>query len=206
MLAKSSQDFPALINEVQELERTFNASHKEKSSINFYGQPDPYWKNILRQESYRDFSWREVLGDKLLLLVFLLLVPVVNLSGMVASRVRKQIEEIGIRRVLGASKRILLSQLLYQNFFLTFLGGVLGLLLSYLIVFLSRNWLFDLFALWAVPLPMDMNVVFIPSMLINPVVFIIAFLACLILNTLSALFPAWKSLRRNIIDSLYIKR
>ena len=205
MLAKSSKDFPAISKEVAEKERTLNATEKEYN-LHLHGQPDPYWESIFRYHSNQDIDWKELIKSNLLLLALLLLVPIINLSGMIASRVGKQVEEMGIRKVFGASKRALLSQLLYENLFLTFCGGLLGLLFSYLMVFLCRNWFSDLFVEWVSPLPEGVNVALTPSMLINPTVFLLTFLVCLILNTLSTLLPAWKSLQRNIVDSLSINK
>ena len=45
---------------------------------------------------------------------------------------------MGIRKAFGASKASLLMQVFWENLFLTGLGGLLGLLLSYLIVYCGR--------------------------------------------------------------------
>ena len=62
-------------------------------------------------------------------------VPALNLAGMIASRMKRQFSEMGIRKAFGASKASLLMQVFWENLFLTGLGGLLGLLLSYLIVY-----------------------------------------------------------------------
>ena len=45
-----------------------------------------------------------------------------------------------------------------------------------------------------------------PSMLFSPVLFLAAFLFCLLLNLASALIPAWRALRVPIVQTLYEKK
>ena len=62
---------------------------------------------------------------------------------------------------------------------------------------------FDRYA-WLVPEGTDVYVS--GEMLFAPSVFLITLVFCLVLNTLSALLPAWLSLRNPIVHSLYEKR
>lgn len=50
------------------------------------------------------------------------------------------------------------------------------------------------------------DITFVPSMLFSPRIFICAFLFCVILNLASALVPAWKALRKPVVESLNQKR
>ena len=71
----------------------------------------------------------------------LLLIPSINLTGMTASRMKKRMEELGIRKAFGAQNRTLLLQILYENLLLTLLGGLIGLLISYGLIFMLKGWL-----------------------------------------------------------------
>ena len=50
------------------------------------------------------------------------------------------------------------------------------------------------------------DILFTPSMLFSPRVFACAFLFCVVLNLASALIPAWKALRKPIVESLNQKK
>jgi putative ABC transport system permease protein len=44
------------------------------------------------------------------------------------------------------------------------------------------------------------------EMMFSPTIFVSAFLVCVVLNILSALIPAWLSLRKPIVESMNEKR
>lgn len=62
-------------------------------------------------------SWK-VAGHLILMLLVLLIVPSLNLSGLIASRMESRLSEMGVRKAFGASRSILLSQVMWENFFL----------------------------------------------------------------------------------------
>lgn len=98
-----------------------------------------------------------------------------------------------------------MRQIFTENLLFTLLGGVFGLLLSYLLIYLSRNWIISLGSSFVTALPGNEEVVFTPSMLINWSVLGMALLVCFILNLLSAMIPAWRAAHRPIVDSINVK-
>jgi len=106
--------------------------------------------------------------------------------------------EIGVRKAFGANRKELLGQILYENFVLTILGGIIGLVFSYISIFFMRGWLlnnpWDGFLIGTTSFTMEM--------LFQPLVFLYALIFCLLLNLLSAGIPAWKASRTNIINAL----
>ncbi|MCS2660287.1 ABC transporter permease [Bacteroides fragilis] len=140
------------------------------------------------------------------ILLALLFVPALNLAGMIASRMKRQLSELGIRKAFGASKTSLLLQVFWENLFLTGIGGLFGLLLSYLIVYCGRNWLPDLLSFSVDVMPEGVDSFLTPGMLLNPVVIGITFMVSLVLNVLSALIPALHALKKDIVYSLNEKR
>ena len=125
------------------------------------------------------------------LLLFLLLVPALNLMGVTQSAVQKRRQELAVRKAFGATYGVLIRQLLYENGVISLLGGLIGLLLSFLLLSACRNFL----------LP-EADTVLQGDMLFRPEVFLAALLFCLLLNLLSAGIPALRIARQPIVDSL----
>ena len=142
---------------------------------------------------------KEAVRQYILTLLVLLLVPAVNVSGLTLSRMRKRISEIGVRKAFGAPRRELMMQVLSENMLYSLFGGILGLVLSYVAAFLLGGMLFSVdFVSNGVE---DLQTMCI-DLLFDPVVFLLAFLACFLLNLLSAAIPAWKVTRTNIVDAI----
>jgi putative ABC transport system permease protein len=128
-----------------------------------------------------------------MIFLVLLLVPAVSLSGMADSRMERRMEEIGVRRAFGARVVSLMRQILFENLVFTLLGGVVGLLFSYLLVLTSKGWLVNIGQSFVSLPPEGTETIFTPSMLLNLPVFAIALVVCFLLNLFSALLPAWRS-------------
>jgi putative ABC transport system permease protein len=92
----------------------------------------------------------------------------------------------------------LLGQILYENFVLTILGGMVGLLFSYISVILMKGWLLN--NLMDGYLAGSSSLAF--DMLLQPSVFLYALLFCMLLNMLSAGIPAWRASGTNIVNAL----
>ena len=129
----------------------------------------------------------------------LLLVPALNLSGLISGNIRRRANEIGIRKSFGAARTRLLGELVTENFILTLAGSIIGLGLAWVLVYCFRDWVFTISDSY-VAMYSDTSVHF--DMLFSPVLFLIALGAALLLNTVSSLVPAWHSLRRPIVESL----
>ena len=83
------------------------------------------------------------------------------------------------------------SQVLYENGVITLVGGVIGLLLSFLLLPLCRSFLLE-----------KADTVLQSDMLFKPGLFLVALLFCLLLNLLSAGIPALRIARQQIAASL----
>ena len=200
ILAKSPNDFDAIRTEAEDLCRKYNTSTTQYDLI-LNDQPDTIFRAYLRSgESFNVPDYTLLYIQITLIILILLLVPSINLTGMTASRMKKRMEELGIRKAFGAMNRTLLMQVLYENLLLTLLGGLTGLLLSYGLVSLLKGWLLGRYN-WdgsSLTASIDLS----PGMFLNPAIFGYAFAFCLILNLLSALVPAWRALRKPVVDAL----
>ena len=120
-------------------------------------------------------------------------------TGLTLSRMRKRISEIGVRKAFGAPRRELMMQVLSENMLYSLFGGILGLVLSYVAAFLLGGMLFSVdFVSNGVE---DLRTMCV-DLLFDPTVFLLAFLACFLLNLLSAAIPAWRVTRTNIVDAI----
>lgn len=187
-------------NNVRRYSQTLN-----KFKFSILGQPDFHWQSIFRQWSNSKPDYGMILFRYGMIFLILLLIPSVSLSGMTESRMERRLAEMGVRRAFGAPVGSLMKQIISENFIFTLLGGFFGLLVSYLLLFLTRDWIMQIGAELTSSLPEGVDVVFTPSMLFNYQVFGISLLVCFLLNIFSALIPAWKASHRQIIYSLNAK-
>lgn len=202
--ARSMAGLDSIRMAVGELVRKYNLSQKEYF-VDVYNQPDIHWKSIFRTGN-KEVDWIEVLRLYGGILFALLLVPALNLSGMISSRMNGRLSEMGVRKAFGANRRTLLRQVVGENLILTCLGGAGGLILAWLGMVVFRNWLFSLFSSWPEAVPDGVEVVVSAEMMFSPLIFLLAFGICIVLNLLSALIPAWRALRKNIVYSLNEKK
>ena len=206
-LVKDGAQADALRAEIGDLTRRLNLQNKDQWQLELWKQPTSHWLSVFQSyPSDASFSPWKTAGYLIVVVLVLLLVPALNLSGLIASRMESRLPEMGVRKSFGAGRSVLLSQVMWENFFLTLAGGLLGLILAWITVYLGREWIFVLLDQWPEAVPQGVDAYVSGEMLFAPAVFVIAFLLCLLLNLLSALLPAWMSLRKPIVYSLYEKR
>ena len=206
-LVRDEAQADALRAEIKDLTRRVNLQYKDQWQMELWKQPTSHWLSVFQSyPSDAGFNPWKTAGYLIVVVLVLLLVPALNLSGLIASRMESRLAEMGVRKSFGAGRNILLSQVMWENFFLTLAGGLLGLVLAWIVVYLGREWIFTLLDRWSEAVPQGVDAYVSGEMLFAPAVFLIAFLLCLVLNLLSALLPAWLSLRKPIVYSLYEKR
>lgn len=172
----------------------------------FFGQPDEYWMSTFRSggiDEY-DYSVWSLMKNYFYILLALLFIPALNLSGMISNRMDSRMSELGIRRAYGANNHEIVGQVLSENLLLTFVGALVGLLLSYIIVWTTSDWILHLFDGFVTGGGKEVKVTF--EMLFNPIVFVFALMFCVVLNFVSALIPTLWALRHSIIESIHSKR
>ena len=143
LLADNASDFKSIRNEVNDNVQRYN-SQATDWKVDLIGQPDIKSKEAKRVTSNEEPNMTKVWIQNTLIFLLLLLVPAINLSGMNSTRMERRLGEMGVRKAFGASRSILIKQVLIENLLLTGLGGLAGLLLSYLIIFFTRIWILDI--------------------------------------------------------------
>lgn len=205
ILADSKSSINSIRQEVAENVRRYN---QELQSVIFdiFGQPYSQWQNALSEQRMETQDFNRLVLQYALIFFALLLIPAVSLSGMTHSRMERRMAEMGIRRAFGACSGGLMVQIIAENLLFTLLGGIVGLTVSCMLVLLSRDWIMKIVGSSFTMLPMNTEMTFPPSMMLNLPVLFITLAICFLLNLMSSLVPAWNNARREIVYSLNQKQ
>lgn len=202
ILLPSAADAAGVKAQVDDYVRKFNALPHDDYHLVMHGQPYLYWKTLFRTNDMDDLDFFTVVRQMGLWLLMLLLVPALNLSGMISSRMERRLPEMGVRKAFGATGNRLFSQVVWENLLLTCLGGVIGLILSFSMVAFTKDWLLTMLDGGTKPLPDSVQMSITMDMLFNPTLFVITFAVCVVLNLFSALIPTCIALKKDIVYSL----
>jgi putative ABC transport system permease protein len=115
-----------------------------------------------------------------------LLMPTLNLVNINISRIMDRYSEIGVRKAFGASSRTLVYQFIVENLILTFIGGAVGVGLSFITIQIINSRDF-------------MDTV---HLVVNFHVLFFAVFASLVFGLLSGVYPAWRMSRMNVVTAL----
>ena len=199
LLKKKGTDNEAIKSQVEARYDAINKQlEKDHRGIVYHGQPydmeelaSPHGSNTTPDvKARRPYLWT-IYG-------ILLLIPAINLSGMSRSRLSRRVSEIGVRRAFGATRVSIINQLLGENFLITLLGGVIGLLLCVVFIFFLADMFIDLEKY------VGTNISAKPtfSMLFTWKAFGFAVLFCALLNLLSTGLPVWKASSINPAEAI----
>lgn len=196
-------DDPDGVNaEIDEYCRRYKTAHDGRG-LYFPRQPRSAVSRAFNPVNRDDFDLMSVVRLNFLILLTLLIVPALNLSGMIAGRMDARNEELSVRKSFGATSRRLLSQVLWENMFLTLAGGIIGLGLTYLTLYAASDFIVaSIGAAGQMPMNSMVEMRLTPDMMFAPAVFAGALLICVVLNLMSALIPAWHALRQPIVKSM----
>lgn len=107
---------------VDEYVHKFNLQPHDGYRLVLHGQPYMYWKSMFYQNDMEELDYAKILREMGVWLLLLLLVPALNLSGMIASRMEWRLPEMGVRKAFGATRGRLFAQIIWENLLLTVLG------------------------------------------------------------------------------------
>ena len=189
ILAKDKEDFPEIRTEFVQLHKKYIDSFGGRYE---YVQLDrPYDQETSAHTRWANMgpNMKQVYTQNLIIFAILLIVPAINLSSMTHSRLRRQEEIIGVKRAFGATRANILISLFIENFIITLLAGVLGLVLAVVFSYISAGSLYG---------SSDFSVI----MVMQWKTFGFAILFCFILNIISAGLPSLLAARTNIVNAL----
>ncbi|MGB9465259.1 MAG: ABC transporter permease [Candidatus Acidiferrum sp.] len=137
-----------------------------------------------------DFGLRSALAILMIAVGFVLMIACANVTGLLLARAAGRRKELAIRISLGAGRLRIIRQLLTENMVIAFLGGGMGLLLTFWgIDFVRAHMDFNI-EISAVPLSLDRNVL------------LFALGVSLVCAVLCGLAPALNASRTDINTSL----
>lgn len=148
-------DYASIMSGFSSINKTFYIAANSEENIDFtLNRVLTYLSTVFPSDNnYRAFSQTQVLGvlETILGLLTSLLAGIASISLVVGGigimnimlvTVRERTKEIGIRKALGARQSQILAQFLIEAVLITTLGGLLGLLVSY-VGTLVISWITD---------------------------------------------------------------
>lgn len=196
ILAESAGDFPSIKQEVRARMNAFDSEIRQRGdSLVYHGQPYTQEEALYSFGSNQDSGAPEQRKTRWTLYCVLLLVPAINLSSMTQSRLHRRVPEIGVRRAFGCRRSAIIRDIIAENFVITLIGGVAGLILSFIFGYFFSNMIFT-------DIEVNREISLSLRLLIDWKLYGAAILFCFLLNLLSSGIPAWRASRINPVDAI----
>ncbi|MDL2244218.1 ABC transporter permease [Parabacteroides sp. OttesenSCG-928-J18] len=189
ILAHKQKDFNAIREELTRRTAQYNETKKD-FTVSFLDNPITRLDVAMGSHGFKKANTVDFLLSTGGILLFLILIPAFNLTGVAQSSVQQRHAEVGVRKAFGATGGKIIHQVIYENLITTLTGGVIGFFLSFLLLYLCRSFL------------LDSSPALNTSMLFKPFTFAVALLFVLLLNLLSAIIPAVRISRLSTVDAL----
>jgi putative ABC transport system permease protein len=185
LLAATEADVPRIQQEYEDMVKRVPMSNP-KEFDHIYSHADPFILAYLRTGNEKKSGLSYALTAISIFVLLVMLLPTLNLVNINVTRIMERSSEIGIRKAFGASSHTLTVQFIVENLILTLLGGVIGVILSFIVLQLINS------------------AQLIPNLTlsINFTVLFIALLTCLVFGLLSGVYPAWRMSRLNVVTAL----
>lgn len=199
ILAKSTDNFPEIKKEVKRRLNIFESRLKNNNQkIKYHGQPYNHEEYICLAGSNNDPNTTYPRNRRLIIYALLLVIPAINLSSMTHSRLRRRTSEIGVCRAFGCTRGRIMKDIIMENFIVTLIGGIIGLVLSMAFIYFYSNIIFS--SMFDSPDSATMYLT--PAMLLNVSTILWTLFFCLLLNIISCAFPAWRASRVNPVEAI----
>jgi putative ABC transport system permease protein len=191
--AESSGEFPLIRSEVQDMVAKLDAADTTKT-VFLSGPYTQLEKMMVGYGDPEEYSLGLNVFRYLLLALAFIMLPAINLMALNFARIRERGEEIAVRKSFGAASGVLRGQFLFENILMTLSGGLIGIILSYIVVALLGD-TFSLSVNFFSSVPLTFS--------FNYLVFVAALVSCLIFGLLSGFLPAVRLSRMK--PALYLK-
>ncbi|MGK2856890.1 MAG: ABC transporter permease [Thermoanaerobaculia bacterium] len=184
VLAKSRGDFPTLKATFQSRLAATPLPPADDQWTTMAASLDTPIEGIVNTFRLPSATWLK--GFFIVLGLLFMVLPAINLVNLNLSRIMERASEIGVRRAFGARRGTLVWQFLVENAMLTLLGGLLGLVVSILV-------LEGINATGIIPRS---------DLTLNVRIFVYGMLAAFAFALLSGVYPAWRMSRLQPVEAL----
>lgn len=206
MKTSSPDGLKALKDEINDIVRRINAADSEGWRLTIMNMPTTM-EHTFGNTGTDSSSFTETIRPHIIVLLILLIIPAINISGMIGGQMGRRMSELGLRRSFGANRQSLCAQVMFENLILTLAGGAIGLVVVWIVMACFQSQIFGLLSTQEyahtyllAPPRVTAEILFAPA------VFAGTLIICLVLNIISAYIPVRMALRRPIVSSLNQKR
>jgi putative ABC transport system permease protein len=188
LLATSPAAFPGIKSELEA--RLTSVEMPDREYDRFSAPAETYFEMVARRSYGRrgetrghpERLWAVMAGMALLFM----LLPAVNLINLNMSRIMERASEIGVRKAFGASSWALVGQFVVENVAVTLAGGLLGFVLSGVVLRLISA----------------AEIIPYADLRLNLRVFLYGMGLSLVFGLLSGVYPAWRMSRLHPVAAL----
>jgi len=184
LLANSKDDVDKMHDEYDQMIKRLPITDKNYDHI--YSHADTYVKSYVDSGDEKHSGTFIAVTAISIFAFILMILPTLNLVNINITRIMERSSEIGVRKAFGASSRTLVYQFIVENIILTLLGGLIGVILSFI----------------ALQVINGANLIANLELTINFTVLLIGLLVCLIFGLLSGVYPAWRMSKLNVVTAL----
>lgn len=184
LLAKSPADLPKIQKEYDDM--VARIPMESKSFNRLYSHAETYMASYVNTGNEDKPGVPLVLSVIGVFVFLFLLLPTLNLININITRIMERSSEIGVRKAFGASSKTLVYQFIVENVILTLLGGIIGVILTFIILQFINS----------------LNLIANLELTINFMVLFIGLVICLFFGLLSGVYPAWRMSRLNVVTAL----
>ncbi len=200
LLVKEGVDFQSIRDQVKSRYAIIDTEVKPLGCSTVYHE-SPYDQETLSTGMHGSNATPDASGarkSRYFIYAILLIVPAINLSSLLHSRMRRRVAEIGVRRAYGCTRLRVIADIIWENFLITLAGGIVGVALG-VIFAMTYSGLYEDMDTYGSNLTPALSAV------INWSTITIALCVCFILNLISASVPAWQASRINPVEAINAK-
>ncbi|NCD68425.1 ABC transporter permease [Mucilaginibacter agri] len=184
ILAKNTADVPKMKREFDAIIPKLPIPDKQYNKI--YSHADTYLEGYVRTGNETKSGILYVTLALSLFALFVMLLPTLNLVNINVTRIMERSSEIGVRKAFGASSQTLVYQFIVENLILTFLGGLIGVVLSLIAMYFINN----------------ARLIANLELTLNFTVLGYALAICIFFGLFSGVYPAWRMSKLNVVTAL----
>ena len=192
LLARNRTDFPAIKEEYRSRLARVKLEERGNENDTVTGCPETLFETFSRllagsiQNSVLKPPSGRLWAVMLTLMILFMVLPTINLVNINVSRIRERASEIGVRKAFGATSHTLVGQFVTENVVLTLLGGLVGFVLSPVVLHLLTS----------------SGLIKYAHFQMNYRIFFTGLVIAFFFGVFSVVYPAWKMSRLHPVEAL----